>query len=398
MNELVSSLSNVSLGFIRAFNPLISFEWSNVNMKSYSNLYEIFISDENIKQSIINAIKNKSKRKDVKWITNHPDEFVEEIRDYAINFRPYKNHIPTIITDGCKNKKREIIVPEIHEHVVHHMIVNTMTPMLTKGMYAHTYSSIPGRGLHKCRNKVEKWLKDTKHTKYCLKLDIKKFFNSIDHDILLERLRWYIKDNKFYHILEKLIAGGDYTGLPLGFYTSHWLANWLLQPLDHYIKEALHIKYYVRYMDDIVLFANKKKILHKAFAEIKEYLSDLKLMIKQDWQIFRLDYIKKGKHKGRALDFCGFKFYRDRVQLRKTLLHRFLKKSMKIAKKKKCTIHDAHQLMSYMGYIQWADIYEFYMKYIAPNMPNNKCRKRISQYDNRQKKLNKMIQQTYAVA
>ena len=148
-------------------------------------------------------------------------------------------------------------------------------------------------------------------------------------------------------------------------------------------------------MDDIVLFANKKKILHKAFAEIKEYLSDLKLMIKSDWQIFRLDYIKNGKHKGRALDFCGFKFYRDRVQLRKTLLHRFLKKSMKIAKKKKCTIHDAHQLMSYMGYVQWADIYEFYMKYIAPNMPNNKCRKRISQYDNRQKKLNKMIQQTY---
>lgn len=360
-------------------------------MKSYSNLYEVFISEENIQAAIVNGIKGKMKRKDVKWIASHPDEFVEEIREYANNFRPYPNHTPKVITDGCKNKKREIIVPEIHEHIVHHMAVNAMKPMFLRGMYDHTYSSIPDRGIHKCSKRVRKWIKDIKHTKYCLKLDIKKFFNSIDHDILMERLRWYIKDKKFLRILEQIICNKDIEGLPLGFYTSHWLANWLLQPLDHYIKEVLHIKYYVRYMDDMVLFAKGKEILHRAFDAIKEMLGDLKLKIKKDWQIFRMDYIENGKHKGRALDFCGFKFYRDRIQLRKSLLKRFKRKANKIHKKKKCTIHDAHQLMAYLGYIDWADVYQVYKEYVMPCMPFRKCKDRISQYDKRQNRNLAMI-------
>jgi len=356
-------------------------------MKSYNHLYEIFISDENIQEAISNGIKGKTKRRDVKWIASHPDEFVEEIREYAVNFRPYPYHTPTVITDGCKNKKREIIVPEIHEHIVHHMAVQAMKPMFTKGMYEHTYSSIPGRGLHVCSKQVKKWMKDKKHTKYCLKLDIKKFFNSVQKDILMERLEWYIRDKKFLKVISKILdVEGD--GLPLGFYTSHWLANWLLQPLDHYIKEELHIKYYVRYMDDMVLFAKDKEILHHALREIEEFLRDMKLRIKGDWQIFRVDYIDKetGKHKGRALDFCGFKFYRDRTQLRKSLLKRFKHKAAKINQKKKCTIHDAHQLMAYLGYIDWSDTYQMYKKYIAPCMSFKKCKDRISQYDNRQNK------------
>ena len=353
-------------------------------MRSYSNLYGIYISDENIDQAIVNGTQGKLNRKDVKWIASHPDEFVEEIREYAVNFCPDNNHIPVTITDGCKNKKREIIIPEIHEHIIHHMVIQALEPMLTKGMYAHTYSSIPGRGLHKCRKQVEKWMKDKKHTKYCLKLDIKKFFNSVRPDILMERLRWYIKDKKFLNILEKIIDAKDFKGLPLGFYTSHWLANWLLQPLDHMIKEELKIKYYVRYMDDMVLFAHTKEKLHNALEFIREFLKDLKLTIKDDWQIFRVDYIETGKHKGRALDFCGFKFYRDRIQLRKSLLKRFKRKAIKINKKKKCTIHDAHQLMAYFGYVRWADVFYVYKKYITPCMPFNKCKDRISQYDNRQ--------------
>lgn len=359
-------------------------------MKSYNHLWEICVSDENIRHSALKASIGKRGRGQVRRIVDNIDNYVGIIHDYASDFYNY-DHKPIKIKDGSSGKEREIIVPRFKEHVVHHMAVNAMMPLLTKGMYKHTYSSIPGRGLHMGKKKLKAWIeKDGKNCKYCLKLDIKKFFNSIDTKLLSKKFHKYIHDKKFLHLIDTILEASD-KGLPLGFYTSHWFANWLLQPLDHYIKEVLKVKHYIRYMDDMVLFGSNKRKLHKAKDAIEEFLHSLGLRLKENWQLFRFDYIKKGEHYGRPLDFIGFKFYRDRVVLRKSIMLRMTRKARKIQKKGKCTIHDARQLMSYIGWIDWSDTYKVYAKYVAPHMNIKKCRDYISQYDKKQQKIIKLL-------
>lgn len=155
--------------------------------------------------------------------------------------------------------------------------------------------------------------------------------------MLIEKLRKTIHDDRFLDVIINVIRTCD-KGLPLGFYTSQWFANWYLQKLDHYIKEVLKVKYYIRYMDDIVIFYSNKRLLHKIKDSITEYLSQMKLGIKKNWQIFRFHTTK---NKGRALDFLGFKFYRNKVVLRKTILLRIKRKANKIKDKKILTIYDS---------------------------------------------------------
>lgn len=121
-------------------------------------------------------------------------------------------------------------------------------------------------------------------------MDIRHFFESVDHLVLKE---WLSKKFRDEYILELLflIIDAIEIGLPLGFYTSQWFANFLLQPLDHYIKEELHVKYMTRYMDDIVCFGRNKKELHKVRLAISNYLeTELHLELKGNWQVFRFEY------------------------------------------------------------------------------------------------------------
>lgn len=153
-------------------------------IKSYNHLWEKFISDENIKLAIQNSSKGKRKRKLIKGIYENPDEWIEKIRKYAENFYNCK-HTPIEIYDGIVRKKRTIIVPKYKEQIIHHMMVNVLIPIFEHGMYEHSYGSIPNRGGHKGKKQIEKWIKhDEKNVKYCLKMDIRKFFDSIPHDIL----------------------------------------------------------------------------------------------------------------------------------------------------------------------------------------------------------------------
>ena len=355
-------------------------------MHSYSNLWEIANSDEMYDRCIKKAARGKNNRRAVKKWMEDIDGFKGYLRHNLKNWKNYP-HDSIIIHDVNSGKDRIIIVPMHEETVVHYIIVETLKPLLTNGMYAHTYASIEGRGLHKCMKRIRNWIdKDPANCKYCLKLDIRKFFNSIDHDLLKEKLRKYIKDDKFLKLVYEVIDATD-DGLPLGFYTSHWLANWFLQPLDHYIKEKLGVKHYARFMDDMVLFGSNKRKLHKVKRLIDAFLLDLQLKIKDNWQLFRFDHIKHGEHKGRVLDFIGFKIYRDRTVLRKRLMLHLTRKIKKIKKKNKFTIFDARQLMSYLGWIDWSDTYNVYKKYVAPTIQFKKGKKRISQYDKQHGKL-----------
>lgn len=350
-------------------------------MKSYNHLWEEFISDKNIRLAIINSSRGKRDRKYVKEIYGNMDKWIPKIRKYAENFRN-NFHTPKEIYDGISRKKRVIIVPSYKEQVIHHMVVNVLIPIFTHGMYEHSYGSIPGRGVHKGKKTVEKWIKnDRKNVKYCLKMDIKKYFDSIPHDVLKVKFSKIIHDKKFLDLIYELVDVIDH-GIPIGFYTSQWIANWYLQELDHYIKEKLHARYYIRYMDDMVIFGSNKRKLHYFKNEIEEYLEkNLGLRLKDNWQVFRFDYVKNGIHCGRFLDFMGFRFYRDKTTLRKSIMLKSTRKARKISKKEKPTIYDMRQMISYLGYIDCTNTYQMYKDRIKPYINFRIFKKKISRYD-----------------
>lgn len=358
-------------------------------MKSYNHLWEKFVSEENIRLAIQNSSKGKRKRKIVKKIYENPDEYVDKIRDYAARFKNC-HHKPIEIYDGIVRKKRIIIVPTYKEQVIHHMVVNVLIPIFEHGMYEHSCGSLPNRGAHKGKKYIEKWIKhDKKNVKYCLKMDIRKFFDSIPHDILIRKLEEIIHDDRFLDVLREIISVTDH-GIPLGFYTSQWLANWYLQDLDHYIKEELNAVHYMRYMDDMVIFSSNKRMLHRMQEDIERYLNEnLGLQLKGNWQIFRFDYIKSGKHYGRALDYMGFKFYRDKTVLRKSIMLKASRKAKKLYLKDKITIYDIRQMMSYLGWIDCTDTYGMYENRIKPYVSFQYCKRRLSNYDKKMAKMEK---------
>ena len=347
-------------------------------MKSYNHLYEVCLSEANRKEAIKLAKHSKRIRKIIKRRHLSDEALVDMAYDWIVNYENAK-HTPIYIQDGLSKKRRQIIVPTLEELIVQHCIVNALKPMFYKGMYEHSYASSPNRGAHKGKSVIEKWIRsDKKNVKYVLKMDIHHFFDSIPHDILKAKLTKKIHDEKMLHLLFKIIDVTD-IGLPLGFYTSQWLSNWYLLGLDHYIKEQLQAVHYMRYMDDMVIFGSNKKVLHRTRQAISDYLeTELGLELKGNWQVFRFSY---GEDKGRDLDFMGFRFYRNRTILRKSIMFKATRKAKKLSSKEKPTIYDMRQMMSYLGWIDATDTYNMYLYWIKPYVSFQAMKRRISKYD-----------------
>lgn len=352
-------------------------------MKSYNHLYEVAISEETRKKAVHNVIRGRHKMRHLERFSADENLTVQKSEQWI---REYKNarHHKIQIYDGIKRKKREIIVPTFEELTVQHCIIEAIRPMLMHGMYEHTYASIPGRGVHKAKKAIRKWVDhDARNCKYVLKMDIKQFFPSIPHDKLKKRLANQIHDEHMLELMYEIIDVID-IGLPLGFYTSQWLSNWYLQPLDHYIKEELAATHYVRYMDDMVVFSSNKRKLHKMRLEIERYLqTELGLELNSIWQVFRFDYIKDGKHRGRDLDFMGFRFWRDRTTLRRSIWYNICRKARKIGKKNKVSIYDARQMLAALGWIKATNVYAGYMRFVRPYVNFQTMKRKISLYDRR---------------
>lgn len=362
-------------------------------MKSYNHLMEQYLSEDNYFLAVQNACRRKGgkkrKQRKIKYIKEHAEELKEYYIEEARNFKN-DHHEPKYIYDGIRRKQRIILVPTMREQIIHHMVINVLKPIFMKGMYEHSYGSIPGRGAHMGKQRIEKWIrKNPRDVKYVLKMDIKKYFDSIPHSILKRKLAEIIHDEEFLAILYEIIdATGTDRGIPIGFYTSQWFANWYLTELDHFIKEELHAKFYPRYMDDIVIFGSNKRELHRMRKEIEKYLNErLGLQVKENWQIYRFDYIKSdGTRIGRDLDFMGFRFYRDRTILRKSIMYKATRKARRVGRKPRKTIHDCRQMLSYLGWLDCTDTYGMYLKYIKPYVNFGYFKRRESAY---QKRINK---------
>ncbi len=195
-------------------------------------------------------------------------------------------------------KEREIFrLPYFPDRILHHAIMLQLEAMFNAIFTNDTYSCIKGKGIHAISYALRKALLNKSQTQYCLKLDIKKFYPSIDHTILKSMLRRKIKDHDLLQLLDEIIDSAD--GVPIGNYLSQYFANFYLTYFDHWIKEQMKVWKYFRYADDMVIPAGSKEQLHKILAAIRKYLStELKLEIKGNYQIFPVS--------ARGIDLAGY--------------------------------------------------------------------------------------------
>lgn len=300
-------------------------------MKRIGNLYEQIISIENLQLADAKARKGKLRSYGViQHDKNSEDNIVNLhnlLKDHQFKTSKY------FVFKIYEPKEREIYrLPYFPDRILHHAIMNILEPIWVNVFTIDTYSCIKKRGIHAVLKKLKNDLKDAEGTQYCLKIDIKKFYPSIDHLILKAIIQRKIKDNDLLSLLFEIIDSAP--GIPIGNYLSQYFANLYLAYFDHWLKEEKKVKYYYRYADDIVVLSDKKSNLHALFFEIEQYLSEkLKLSVKQNHQIFPVD--------ARSIDFVGYRFYHTHILLRKSIKKRFARAVAK-RKGKIDLIHSAY--------------------------------------------------------
>jgi len=330
---------------------------TQANMKRYSNLYEKVYNIDNIFKAYNNAKKGKKHYHEVKMIEKDEDRYLFALQDILIN-KQFVNSEYEVFIKQTGGKQREIYrLPFYPDRIVHHCIVQVMYPIWIKLLIRDTFSTIPGRGVHDGVYKLKAALKDVQGTQYCLKLDVRKFYPSVDHGVLKNILARKIKDQRLISLLDEIIDSAP--GIPIGNYISQWFGNLYLAYFDHYVKEQLGIKYYFRYCDDLVILSDSKQHLRGVQIAIKQYLNEhLKLNLKSNNQIFPV-----GK---RGIDFLGYRFYHTHILIRKSILKEFKRKI-------KGNLATPETQSAYWGWFKHANTYNLTQKYFKNEGKPNKA-------------------------
>lgn len=330
-------------------------------MKRYGNLFPKIYDIENIELADKNARRNKLRNWGVIKHDRHRERDNLKLQGWLMNLSYRTSEYSTF---KIYEPKERIIfrLPYFPDRVTHHAIMNVTERIWVKTFLSKTYSCIKNRGIHKLAFDLKKVLRnDLEGTKYCLKLDITKFYPSIDHEILKEIIRRKIKDKELLKVLDEIIDSAD--GVPIGNYLSQFFANLYLTYFGHWIMEEIKVElakqgialHYFQYADDIIFLSNNKVALHKVLICVKLYLKHiLKLRVKGNYQVFPVD--------SRGIDFVGYKFFHTHVLLRKSikknlkkLIHRYKRNEIKVDELNR-------RLRSYFGWLKYCNSKNFLNK------------------------------------
>lgn len=334
-------------------------------MKRYGNLYEKIYDLDNIRLAHLNARRGKRHYDEVKTVDANLEFYLQKIQD-MLRDKTFQNGKYHIFKRNFDGKEREIFkLPYFPDRIIHHCIMQILEPIWRKTLVRDTYSSIKGRGLHDGVKRMKAALQDREGTRYCLKLDVKKFYPSVDHTVLKQTVRRKIKCQDTLWLLDEIIDSTS--GIPIGNYLSQYFGNIYLSGLDHLIKERFQVKHYFRYCDDIVILSGTKEELHNILQAIRDYCKTLVLSVKENHQIFPTDT--------RGIDFLGYRFFHDFTLLRKSIAMSF-KKKISLIRKRWSTMAKSkvvNGVMSYYGWIKHGDCKRLFAKYVDAGI-----RKRIA--------------------
>ena len=369
-------------------------------MKRYGNLYEKICSMENLELAYKNAKKGKGWYSEVQQIAKRPYYYLAALQWMLKNHKYHTSEYGMFMKRDGKKEREIYKLPFFPDRIAQWAVLQVIEPQLVSYFTDDTYSAIPNKGIHAAFKKLRKAADEhPEEMTYCLKIDCKKFYPSIDHDILKQKYRRKYKDPELLALIDEIIDSIStcpateenidfYTaqgkeirivsyddpekqfiegiGIPIGNYFSQYDGNFYLAQFDHWIKEVKHIKHYYRYMDDMCIFAKTKGELHQLLQEINEYFRiNLKLRVKGNYQIFP-SFV-------RGIDFVGYRVFLNYTLLRKSTCREFERKMTAIRKK----VESGHEMNysewcsinSYKGWLKHCDSYRLAEKYIVPIQP-----------------------------
>lgn len=371
-------------------------------MTGTKDLFNSICSMDNLYRAYQNAKSGKGWYKEVKQIEKRPFYYLARLQ-YMLKNHLFKTSEYEIFILNEGKKKRDVYkLPFFPDRIAQWAILQVIEPFLVADMTADTYSAIPGKGIQPIVNdlrgyyktkrvdgkKKSVWvpsilLSDEENTRYCYKIDLHHYYQSINHEVLKQKFRKVLKDPELLWLLDEIadsintateedlielslsgeIEVDPNTGIPIGNYMSQYSGNFYLSSFDHWVKEELHVKHYYRYMDDVVIFASSKEELHEIHRKVTAYTRDyLHLNIKGNYQIFPT--------KVRGVDFVGYRFFGEYTLLRKSTAINFKRKMRSCRKKMENNIPPTYSewcsFNSYKGWLGNCDSYRLFKKYMEP--------------------------------
>ena len=302
-------------------------------MKRYGNLWHQIVDWSNLLLAARKAQKGKRFRDNVLAFNYNLEPELFKLQSELVDktyipgkYRSFRIYDP---------KPRLISAAPYRDRVVHHALCTIIVPLIEKSFIHDSYANRVGYGTHRA---LRRFIDFARSSRYVLQCDIRKYFPSIDHEILKQIIRRKIKCSDALWLIDMIIdssnpqdpvleyfPGDDLLtpvlrrhGLPIGNLTSQFFANVYLNDFDHFIKEKLKVKKYLRFVDDFALFGDDWKILNQARQEIESYLTSLRLIIHPiKSQLFETCH---------GANFVGFRVLPDRVRVRNDNLRRARKR------------------------------------------------------------------------
>lgn len=285
-------------------------------MKRIGNLYDRIGTYENLCLAYWKAARGKHRRPDVIAFRRDFDVNISKLQRELANNAPDVGHYRFFLVHDPK--RRAICAASFPERVLHHAMMNVCEPILETYAIYDSYACRKGKGNRRALSRAQAF---SRRFEWYLKLDIRKYFDSIDHAIVMAQLGRRFKDHDVLQLFHKLLesyhtASGK--GMPIGNLVSQHLANFYLGGFDHWVKEALRVKGYLRYMDDFILFADTNTALKKTLEQVEEYLkNELALDINPNIQLNRCV---------RGIPFLGYRVFPAHIRLAPQSRRRFVRK------------------------------------------------------------------------
>lgn len=315
-----------------------------IGIKRWSNIITTnTVSHRFCVQAILEASHRKRNRKVVQKILADIDNYADELR-YAILNNTFE---PKPYSYECRveyGKFRKLQKPAFYpDQCVHHALIMLIRDKLVKRIDTYACASIDGRGskmaISKCKYWIQKKAKRRTNTKYVIKCDIHKCFDSIKPDVVMNMWEHIIKDKLWLSLTRKIVYSCD--SLPLGNYMSAFTLNIMLKPLDEAIRAFDTVSHYIRYMDDFVIFVRNKRKAKGLKSVIAYELSKLRLKLKGNYQLFALA--------DRGLDFIGYRFFRTYTILRKRNHFKLLRQAKRMSASHNWKLKSCQSIISRLG-------------------------------------------------
>ncbi len=285
-------------------------------MQRIGNLYEKVVSYANLHCAFKKAYRGARRNEEVTRFFFNLEKELLKIKQELVDvsyvpgaYRYFTVHDP---------KEREIAIAPFRDRVVHHAIVNILEPIYEKRFIYDSYATRKGKGTLAAIKRAQEFMRKNQ---YYIKLDISKYFSSVDRNILMNILERKIKDRTFLKLVSRIIWNPpeEETGLPIGNMTSQFFANVYLDPFDHFVKEELGCRYYIRYMDDSVIFSQDRDSLKALLTRIRAFLAkNLKLKLNEKAVV-----LNTTRH---GLGFLGVRIFDSVIRIRRKNLARSLRR------------------------------------------------------------------------